>query len=246
MLGNLYVIKMIRSAIRQINVINLLLLTVICLSVKFYLLPVLGENPAFPQPALNTGPPQQIVSAPVPFQPSPAAEYRIVSVQNIFHPERKIPAETKEISIAAKPEFLLYGTLITDSTALAYMEDRKSPRSSKGRGKRQQSVMLGKSLSGYILAEIQHDRVLMVRDEDRIEVKISAARQFQGKSTQVTIVSAPAEKREPMTILEKKPTGSGLPPGIIHKEMPPELKDKAPSQLKDLFNGLIKKESGLK
>lgn len=235
-------INMIKAAIRHINVINLLLLVGIYISVNSYLLPALGEKTAFPQPAPNIGPPPQAVPAVALFQPPPSAEYLIVSDQNVFHPERKIPAETKDTQLAAMPEFLLYGTLITDTTAIAFMEDRKAPRSSPGRGKRQQSLMLGKSLSGYTLAEVHHERVLMVRGEDRIEVKIAATRQSQGKPAQVTVAPVPQEKKDSMSILEKKPAGSGLPPGVIHKEMPPELKDKVPGQVKDLFNDLIKKQ----
>lgn len=241
----LCVIMIIKSAIRQINVLNLLLLGVVFISANSYLLPVLREKTILPQAAPKLSPPQTFSSV-VPFLPPPAAEYLVVSDQNIFHPARIIPSEQKNIQLAAKPEFLLYGTLITDTAAIAYMEDRKAPRSSPGRGKRQQPVMLGKSLSGYTLAEVYHDRVVMVRGEDSIEVKISAIRLSQGKIAQVTVAPVPKEKIDPMSILEKKPAGSGLPPGVIHKEMPPELKDKVPGQLKDLFNDLIKKQTSPK
>lgn len=232
---------MIKDAIRQINVLNLLLLGVLYISVYFYLLPVLGAKALVQYSVSGINPPQQTLSPIVQFQPLSAVEYLIVSDQNLFHPDRKKPAAIKDAQLETKPEFLLYGTLITDTIAIAYMEDRKAPRSSPGRGKRQQPVMLGKLLSSYTLAEIHHDRVLMVRGEDRIEVKISSARPARGNTVQaVPVVPAPSEKKDMMTDLEKKPVGSGLPPGVIHKEMPPELKDKVPSHLKDIFKGLTK------
>lgn len=232
---------MIKSAIQHINVLNLLLLGVFCISAYFYLLPAVKLKALLPHAAPGSVPPEQIAPAAVPLQPPSAAEYLIVPEQNIFHPDRKRPAATKDAQVEVKPEFLLYGTLITDTISIAYMEDRKAPRDSPGRGKRQQSVMLGKSLSNYILTEIHHDRVLMVRGEDRVEVKISSARLSRGNITQaITVIPARSENKDMMSDLEKKPVGSGLPPGVIHKEMPPELKDKVPSQLKDIFKGLTK------
>lgn len=229
------------------NVVNLLLLSAISLSAYFYLVPLLTDKTVIPHESPKIGPPQQTVPAAAPFQPLPVEEYLIVSDQNLFHPDRKIPAAIKDAQLEAKPEFFLYGTLITDTVAIAYMEDRKAPRSSPGRGKRQQPVMLGKLLSSYTLSEIHHDRVLMVRGEDRIEVKISTARSSRGNIAQaVTVVPGRSEKKDMMSDLEKKPVGSGLPPGVIHKEMPPELKDKVPSQMKDLFKGLIKQQAAPK
>ncbi|MBI5848085.1 MAG: hypothetical protein HZB31_09080 [Nitrospirae bacterium] len=225
--------------------LNLLLLGVAFISANSFLLPALGEKAILPQAAPNLSPPQTFPAA-VPFLPPPAAEYLLVSEQNIFHPSRNIPIEQKNIQLAAKPEFLLYGTLITDSAAIAYMEDRKAPRSSPGRGKRQQAVMLGTSLSNYTLAEVQHDRVVMVRGEDRIEVRISATRSSQGKISKVTVAPGPQPKKDLISVLENKPVGSGLPPGVIHKEMPPELKAKVPGQLKDLFNQQIKQQTAPK
>jgi len=234
---------MIKSAIKHINVLNLLLLGAIYISANSYLLPAHGEKTALPQTAAKMGPPQQTVLEVTRFQSPPAAEYLIVSDQNLFHPERRIPAATKDAQLSEKPEFVLYGTLITDTVGIAYMEDRKTAYSSPGRGKRQQTVMLGKSLSNYTLAEIYHDRVLMVRGEDRIEVKIYDTRSSRGKTALVTVAPAPKETKDPISILEKKPAGSGLPPGVIIKDMPPELKDKVPAQMKDMFRDILKQRT---
>ena len=183
----------IKSAIRHINVLNLLLMGVIYILTNYYLLPAFREKTNLPQTAAKMGPPQQIdLEVPRFSLPPlhPAEEYLIVSDQNLFHPERKIPAAIKNVQLAEKPEFMLYGTLITDTVGIAFMEDRKVVYSSPGRGKRQQTVMLGKSLSNYTLTEIYHDRVLMVRGEDRIEVKISDSRTLRGQTVQVTVAPA--------------------------------------------------------
>jgi hypothetical protein len=233
---------MIKSPLRHINVLNLLLLAAIYILANSYLLPVRVEKTALLKTAPKNDSSQQTASEVARFQAPHAAEYSIISDQNLFHPERKIPVEKKMPQLAAKPEFVLYGTLISDTVAIAYMEDRKVDYSSPGRGNRQHAVMLGTSLSNYTLAEIYHDRVLMVRGEDRIEVRIADIRPSRGKTPQVTGAPAPKEKKDPISILEKKTAGSGLPPGVIIKDMPPELKDKVPAKLEDTFREIFKQQ----
>lgn len=99
-------------------------------------------------------------------------DYALIAEQNLFHPERKMTAKASEAHALPKPDFVLYGTLITDTLKLAFMDDLKSPQSTIGRGKRQRSVSLGKSLNGYILTEVFTDRVVMVKGEERVEVAV--------------------------------------------------------------------------
>jgi hypothetical protein len=71
-----------------------------------------------------------------------------------------------------KPDFVLYGTLVADNISVAYMEDKKSPRTTPGRGKRQTALKKGDTLSGYTLKEIDPEHVIMVRGEDTLIVKV--------------------------------------------------------------------------
>lgn len=100
-------------------------------------------------------------------------DYSIITENNLFHPERKFVIKPKvEEKPIPRPDFVLYGTLITGDVKVAYMEDLKSPYTTSGRGKRQRSVHLGEIVSGYSLSEIYNDRVVMVRGDDRIEVRV--------------------------------------------------------------------------
>lgn len=101
------------------------------------------------------------------------SDYTIIAEQNLFHPDRKIPAEKKAEAPKAQPEFVLYGTLIADGISLAYIEDMKSPQSTPGRGKRQTTLKKGDTLSGFTLKEIQKDKIVMVRGEDSIVVHLT-------------------------------------------------------------------------
>ena len=84
-------------------------------------------------------------------------DYAVITEKNLFHPERKMPSERKEKEEEqqlAKPEIILYGTLITDEKKVAYIEDKKNPYSSPGRGKRQVAVNEGDMIAGYKLAKV--------------------------------------------------------------------------------------------
>lgn len=101
----------------------------------------------------------------------PLQDYLVIADQNLFHPERRIPALTAEVP---RPEFVLYGTLITETVRIAYLIDKKAVRSTPGRGPRQNSLKIGETLSGYQLREVNHDHILMARGEDRFVVKVIA------------------------------------------------------------------------
>jgi hypothetical protein len=161
----------LRYLFRNINLLNIALIAALVLLANYTVLPLFSVNIKYTLP-----PPKKIVSdkeeeSPQSQTPSPL-DYMIVAEQNLFHPERRIPPEKKEEKELPKPEFVLYGTLITDEVKLAYFEDLKAPYSTPGRGKRQRPLRLGNTLSGYTLNEIHADRVVMVRGEDRIEVRV--------------------------------------------------------------------------
>lgn len=115
-------------------------------------------------------------------------DYITVSEKNIFHPERKMPTQKKEEQIIAKPEVILYGTLITSDKRIAYIEDKKNPYSTPGRGKRQVVVKEGSMIAGYKLMAVNADSILLVRGEDKIVVALKKEKERKpgdvpGKST---------------------------------------------------------------
>ena len=66
----------------------------------------------------------------------------------------------------------LYGTLITDDASYAFIEDKKAPYSTPGRGKRQVTLKKGDHLSGYTLSEIEANRIVLVKGEDKVVVTL--------------------------------------------------------------------------
>lgn len=161
-----------KSLFKNINLLNMLLAAVLILMADHTILPFMNANIRYmlpsPKKAVETKEEKPAEHSP----PSPS-DYIIVSEENLFHPERKIPAEKKaEEAPLPKPEIVLYGTLIADNTSLAYLEDLKAPRSTLGRGKRQIVLKKGDTLSGFTLKEVDPDKIVMVRGEEKIVVHV--------------------------------------------------------------------------
>jgi hypothetical protein len=162
--------------LRNINVLNLALAAVI-LCFAFYLLFPLTEMPVTynPPPVKKPAPGKTETEPPLQQTHNPM-EYTLIADQNLFHPERKIPPEKKAEAPLPKPEFVLYGTLITGDLGIAYLEDKKgAPVTTPGRGKRQTALKKGESLSGFILKELFNDRVVMNRGEETMTVYLNDA-----------------------------------------------------------------------
>ncbi len=118
--------------------------------------------------------------------PSPS-DYILIAEENLFHPERKIPIDKKDEQPLPKPEFVLYGTLITDDISLAYLEDLKSQFTSPGRGKRQTALKKGETMSGFALKDIEADKIVMVRGEEKMEVYLNDSQKPKTRETSAPI-----------------------------------------------------------
>lgn len=126
-------------------------------------------------------------------------DYMVIADKNPFHPERIIPVDKKEPPLLPKPELLLYGTTITDDLSIAYVEDKKAPRNTPGRGRRHTILKKGDNISGFILKEIYADRIVLVRGEEMMTVNlIDASKPRDGSPFPVTPQRpAPAPGRPP-------------------------------------------------
>jgi hypothetical protein len=162
----------IGSVLRSANVLNGLLLAAIAAVVHFAVIPAL--NPAARMPL----PPAQESSAPSvrvaePYRSLTPGDYAVISDQTLFHPNRKIPAEKPAEKAVPKPDLFLYGTLITGEGSFAFVEDRKAPSPAGGRDKRQFTLRKGGTLGGYLLSEIEADRIVLIKGDERVVVMLS-------------------------------------------------------------------------
>jgi hypothetical protein len=162
-----------------IKSLNLLDLGLVALSLIFaynFLFPQLDSKATFVLPSVKKKPvekpPTEAAKA---SNPSPM-DYVVIADENFFHPERRIPPEKKDEAALPKPEFVLFGTLITPDLAIAYMEDKKALVTTPGRGKRQSALKKGESLSGFTVKEIKATQVVMTRGEETLMVLLDDPR----------------------------------------------------------------------
>lgn len=181
-------------ALRNVNLINVSLLTAIALFSLYILPPLLGAKVNYTPPKAKKvveEKEEKKVETPA---PSPM-EYTVIADQNLFHPDRKIPVEKVAAPPLPKPEFVLFGTLVTGDSGVAFLEDKKEPYSTSGRGKRQKRLSRGETMSGFTLSEVYNDKVVMTRGEEKIEVKVldtAKARAEGGGITTAATGSRPA------------------------------------------------------
>jgi type II secretory pathway component PulC len=185
----------LKMLMRNVNVLNGVLIAAITLFALYLLSPLLSPQVAFtlpsPKKLLET---KEEKSAENPLA-SPA-EYTIIAEKNLLHPERKIPVDKPEAPPLPKPEFVLYGTLIAGDVSLAYLEDQKASTAAQGKGKKQRALKKGETMSGFTLKEIEADKVVMVRGEEKIEVKVSGHAR-QEKPAQVAGPKTPSTPQQP-------------------------------------------------
>ena len=200
-----------KTIMRNINVLNILLISVIIMSISYSLFPLLDIKVKYTLPVTKkVGEHKEEKAAQT--QTSSFAEYTMIAEENLFHPERKIPVEKKEEQPLPKPEFVLYGTLITDDISLAYLEDLKAPYSTPGRGKRQTSLRKGDAMSGYTLKEVEVEKIVMVRGEDKMIIPLDDPSKRKNRETPAATPTV--QKQQEATVASTKPQ-SGKSASVI-------------------------------
>ena len=195
---------------KQITLLNCILLTGILAFGFFVLLPIYTRQVKVPlSAAASKTAEQKKENLEQAVNPS-LQEYAVVAEKNLFHPDRIIPAKKEDIAIP-RPEFVLYGTLITDTISIAYLSDSKVPRSTAGRGQRQTGLKIGETMSGYTLKEVLHDRAVMVHGDDRIEIMVLGRDSKKKRGGAETAVPTPPAPVQAVAVPMQPPVAGGSP-----------------------------------
>ncbi len=136
-------------------------------------------------------------------------DFVMVTEKNLFHPERKMPLEKKAEQQIARPEIIFYGAIITSEKRIAYIEDKKNPYSTPGRGKRQTPVVQGAMIGGYKLTEVNPENIVLVRGDDKMVVNLRDEKDRKATETTATQRPAQAITTSPMP---SKPQAPAMPP----------------------------------
>ncbi|MDP3297586.1 MAG: hypothetical protein Q8N09_08355 [Thermodesulfovibrionia bacterium] len=161
--------------LRSINILNVILAVIILLFANYAVLPLLKMDIKYTLP-ISKKLDKNKVEEPAGRAGTPFIDYIIVAEQNPFHPERITPAMPvdKKDEKTLRPEIVLYGTVVSEEISLAYIEDKNSPLATPGRGNRLKVIRKGDGISGFILKEIQHDKIVMVRGEEKMTVYLTS------------------------------------------------------------------------
>ncbi|KQC11511.1 MAG: hypothetical protein APR62_09755 [Smithella sp. SDB] len=155
-------------------------------------------------------------------------DYGIITEKNLFHPLRKILSEIKEDQQVAAPDIVLYGTLITDDKKIAYIEDRKSPYSTPGRGPRQVAVNEGAMIAGYKLEKINADSISLLRGENKITITLSTGK--ERKQSEVAIQTPLSGSKPDLT------SRQSIPPVQVQTRSKPYMPPLPPLPRKSTIN----------
>jgi hypothetical protein len=169
--------------LKNINLLNCILISVFIIFTYGFLFPRLDTDVTFVSPRIIKKTAEKNPLESLKTQTLSPQEYRVVADENLFHPDRIIPPEKKPESVLPKPEFILFGILITPDLKMAYLEDKKAPVSTPGRGQRQTALKIGESLSGFSLKEVMADKVVMTRGEETIQVLLQEPGSTKARET---------------------------------------------------------------
>ena len=171
--------KPVKLILKNINALNMLLLGAAVILFFVFDYPLLvGQASVVQVRAKETAAPIQSEEKSAPESSASYADFISIAEKNLFHPEREMPKAEK--AAAPRPELILYGTLITDDVSIAYVEDKKSPYSTPGRPKRQTALKKGGSIGGYVLREIEPNRIVLVSGEDKLVVMLDDTEKRKG------------------------------------------------------------------
>lgn len=161
-----------RRLLENFNVLNGILVLAVLVMANYAVAPLLHVNLGDIVPLQKKSAEKKETKPSAANPPSPS-DYLIIADENPFHPERKVPPEKKaDEKPLPKPEFIVYGTVISDDTSVAYMEDMKAPVNTSGRGKRQIALKTGDVLSGFTLKSVEADKIVMVRGEEKMVIPV--------------------------------------------------------------------------
>ena len=187
--------------IRSVNVLNLILLAVAAAVFIYVLDPILQESTAVAIPsAREESVPPAVSSKNIEGSQLTTADYAVIGDKNLFHPDRVIPPE-KKVETAkekAKPELVLHGTMITDQTKLAYIEDKKAPASSQGRGARQITLKEGDQIAGYKLTQVTDKLIVLTNGGEQVTLYLDELKERKTETTMTAKpVGAPTAQQAP-------------------------------------------------
>ncbi|HOW53134.1 MAG TPA: hypothetical protein PLR60_00665 [Syntrophorhabdaceae bacterium] len=211
-------IKIFRSISRGVTPLNLILTSAVVLACVSIIFPVTRASCRFRLPqivqkrAVPQEDPGEMAVALLP------TDYAVVSEMNLFHPQRTVPIDVK--AQLPKPELFLCGVIRHGNELVAFVEDKKNPTTSPGRGKRQTVLRKGSVYAGYSVMEINNDSIILTRGEQSVSVHLMDPDKRGGKNTGTSASrsSGSSSHQMPPSSTSGSPPAAREPSGLPHSE----------------------------
>jgi len=203
--------------IRSVNVLNLVLLAAAVVVFFDVLDPILQEPAAVAIPSAKDESASPAVSAKnVGGGLLASVDYSVIGDKNLFHPDRVIPPEkkTETAKEKVKPDIVLHGTMITDQMKLAYIEDKKAPATSPGRGTRQSTLKEGDQIGGYKLIQITDKMIVLTNGGEQMILYLDELKERKTETTMTAktgVAAQPTAPQTAQTISRPLPTSASAP-----------------------------------
>jgi hypothetical protein len=223
--------------IRSINVLNLILLAAGAVLFFYVLEPFLQASTAVKIPSAK------VVATPVVStkggegHQAMSADYAVIGDKNLFHPDRIIPPEKKTAAAVTRPDIVLHGTMITDQLKLAYIEDKKAPSTSPGRGTRQIALKEGDLIGGYKLKQITDKMIVLINGEEQMNLYLDELKDRKTETTATVktgVATQPTAAQTVQTSSRPLPTSAPAPkaanPAVPSRNINPQSGQRAPAE----------------
>lgn len=151
--------------LRNFFIINILLCIVAGFLV-YQLYTVLNRRMAEPSAISAGGPVSGQSDVRLNIERRPQGSYEVIAEKNLFHPSR-MSMKTEQAGTQATPPAekpVLFGTIILGDSKSALLQDPSS--------KTTKMYSLNESFSGYVVSDIQEDKVVLTWDGQPFEVKL--------------------------------------------------------------------------
>ncbi len=200
--------RILRYLAQSANPLNILLVAIMVTAIIYIILPLLKMNSQYSPPQVKPKAAEEIEEPQEKTASILPADYTVIGEHNLFHPERRVPVDKKAEEVP-KPELILYGTMIRDDVQYAFIEDKKNPKTTPGRGTRQTTIKKGDTISGFVVSEISTDRITLTKGDEKITVLLTDAnKQKNGVSAQGPAQTAVPAVARPGQTSPASPFGS--------------------------------------
>jgi len=169
--------RILRLVLSNLNLLNIILMISMLAFVQYGLIPRLNGGLTFKQTVHPAKTVPQDSNSEEDYESLAPQEFGIIADMNLFHPDRTIvkyaPPSPPEIKLPL-PDFVLFGTMMSDSVKLAFIDDKKAPFSTPGGNRRHKTLKIGDTISGFTVKDIGFEKVILARNKEEIVLKKSS------------------------------------------------------------------------